>query len=346
MTTLAATFVPRWLPATSYWRGDKVVSPSGDIVTAHSTFTSSTTYAASNWSLSPSYGKLAGDNTWAGKATFSGNIPARARQPFMSSQELRALDPGPDDHIGHAMQTKVYGDWSADQGSSPRFAWGANIFTVTGPNAGDGNGLFALSGALIEANVNAPTGTHIENVYGLLAEASFFGTSAGATVDNIKSFQVNAPVRKNGASGGTAKWAYGMYVQAVYPSQVESTNAFSMWVAGGRSRFMENVEIYGVNATDSLLTLRAAPSHSVNLFTINSSSNTRIVRVTSSGTVTTINKLVALEARGAQVVVGDCGPAAQAGIAFGATTPGLLYFDGGALKFRGAAGTVTTIARS
>ena len=137
----------------------------------------------------------------------------------------------------------------------PSFRKGANIFTATGPNAGDGNGLDVLSGALIEADVNAPEGTHIENVFGLLAEASFFGAAAGATVGNMKSFQVNAPVRKNGATNGTANWAYGMYIQAVHYAQVDATNAYSMWVAGCRSRFMENVEIYGVNATVNVLAL-------------------------------------------------------------------------------------------
>ena len=89
-----------------------------------------------------------------------------------------------------------------------------------------------------------------------------------------------------------------------------------------------------------------APSQSVNLLTVNNSDNTRILRVTSTGTMTTIDRIVAREALGAQVVIGNCGPASQADIAFGNAMPGLLYFDGGALKFRGSAGTITTIGRS
>ncbi|MFJ6311347.1 hypothetical protein [Pseudarthrobacter oxydans] len=47
--TLSATFVPKWKPNTAYLAGDAVVSPSGGLVTAKATFTSSAAYSAANW---------------------------------------------------------------------------------------------------------------------------------------------------------------------------------------------------------------------------------------------------------------------------------------------------------
>jgi len=44
-----ADIVPKWKPSTVYASGDKVVNPSGVIVSAVSAFTSGTTYAAQNW---------------------------------------------------------------------------------------------------------------------------------------------------------------------------------------------------------------------------------------------------------------------------------------------------------
>lgn len=47
--------VPKWKATTAYVTGDKVVNPSGDIVTAKSNFTSGASYSASNWTGSSTY---------------------------------------------------------------------------------------------------------------------------------------------------------------------------------------------------------------------------------------------------------------------------------------------------
>ncbi|AYN58716.1 glycosidase [Arthrobacter phage Peas] len=47
--------VPRWKASTAYSAGDKVLNPSGDIVSAKANFTSGASYNAANWSGSPSY---------------------------------------------------------------------------------------------------------------------------------------------------------------------------------------------------------------------------------------------------------------------------------------------------
>lgn len=53
--SLNATYVPRWKATTAYLAGDKVLNPSGDVVSAVAAFTSGASYVASNWALSPSY---------------------------------------------------------------------------------------------------------------------------------------------------------------------------------------------------------------------------------------------------------------------------------------------------
>jgi YD repeat-containing protein len=52
---LSATFVPKWKAATAYLAGDKVLSPSGDVVAAKVDFTSGASYSAANWDISPTY---------------------------------------------------------------------------------------------------------------------------------------------------------------------------------------------------------------------------------------------------------------------------------------------------
>lgn len=58
-TSLNATYASRWKTAITYAVGDKVLNPSGDIVTANVAHTSAAAYAtdAAKWDLSPSYAK-------------------------------------------------------------------------------------------------------------------------------------------------------------------------------------------------------------------------------------------------------------------------------------------------
>ena len=54
-TALTATFVPKWKATTAYLAGDKVLNPSGDVVSAKVNFTSGASYSASNWTGSSTY---------------------------------------------------------------------------------------------------------------------------------------------------------------------------------------------------------------------------------------------------------------------------------------------------
>ena len=54
-TALNATFVPKWKTATAYLAGDKVLSPTGDVVSSIADHTSGASFTPANWNLSPSY---------------------------------------------------------------------------------------------------------------------------------------------------------------------------------------------------------------------------------------------------------------------------------------------------
>lgn len=78
--SLSATFVPKWKATTAYLAGDKVLNPSGDVVSAIANFTSGASYNAANWNLSPTYGRKRGTfefyDDYSGYA--DGAVPATA----------------------------------------------------------------------------------------------------------------------------------------------------------------------------------------------------------------------------------------------------------------------------
>jgi hypothetical protein len=51
----SATFVPKWNATTAHLAGDKVLNPTGDVVSAKVGFTSGASYSAASWDLSPTY---------------------------------------------------------------------------------------------------------------------------------------------------------------------------------------------------------------------------------------------------------------------------------------------------
>lgn len=172
------------------------------------------------------------------------NVTPTARQPFVSTQTLTPGLSGTSDKVGHLLQTVVSGSThGSDSGSNPTFCWGLNVFTATGTGASDAAGVRVLN--LIEADVRASSGT-ITNVKGLQAEASFFGATAGATVTDMMSLFVAAPVRKDGATAGTATNVYGLKVQQVNAVDTGATTAFSLYVDGGTSFFGGNISAPGI----------------------------------------------------------------------------------------------------
>jgi hypothetical protein len=176
-------------------------------------------------------------------ATFGNGPGASIQQPFQSVQQVDASAPGTHDKIGHVINTQMTGNFGAAAGTTdPSYAWGINAFTTTGANAGDGAG-GTLYSALIEFDVEAPSGT-IAEVIGLQAETAFFGAAAGAHVGTSIGLAVEALHRKAGATGGTVDYTYGIYVSD--PTSIGATTAtYGLWVDGGSTYLGGHLHVQG-----------------------------------------------------------------------------------------------------
>lgn len=166
-----------------------------------------------------------------------------ARIPVNLSSVLRAGIAGTSDKVGAQISTTFLGDFSTDPGAvDPTFGFGLSVFSVTGPNAGDGKG--GILNNVIEVDVQTPAGTTIAVARGLLVQAAFYGATAGATITTMESLRVAAPVRKNGATAGTATSVYGLYVEGVDPAATGgSATAFSLFVDGGVTRLQGRLDV-------------------------------------------------------------------------------------------------------
>lgn len=202
------------------------------------------------------YPSKSGSSTFGGNNRFTGPIGfgtaggSNPRQPFNSVQTIDAAASGSTDKVAHSLTTNAVGDFSQGTGSNPSFAWGINAFLNTGTAALDGNGANLQN--LIETNVGAASGT-VASAIGLIAQASFFGAAAGATVTNMMSLRVEPPVRKDGATAGTATNAYSLYV--AQPGNVGATSSFSVFVEGGISRFGGRVDVTNTIANNGAANL-------------------------------------------------------------------------------------------
>jgi hypothetical protein len=181
--------------------------------------------------------------TWRTAGAF-GSGTAVDRQPFSSLQGLSATAAGSADKAGHLLTTVFSGNYGTASGSNPTFGWGLEVFSVTGTSASDAAGGNLQN--LIETAVRAPSGT-ITSVTGLQAEASFYGATASATVTTMRSLRVAAPNRKEGATAGTATNVYGLYVESVVAASTGATTAYSLYVAGGTSRYDGALQAPGQN---------------------------------------------------------------------------------------------------
>ena len=198
----------------------------------------------------------------AASPTFTGGFglgtAPTARIPVNVNSTLTPAPTGTSNKVGQFLSTTVTGNWATGTGTDPTFGFGLNVFCVTGTSANDGNG--GTFQNLIEWDVQAPSGT-IAHVTGLQAEASFYGVTSGATVTIMESMRVASPKRKNGAAGGTATNAYGLFIESFDGTGVGASSAFALFVEGGLSRFQGTVSVAGnINSYSGTLDLRPNPS--------------------------------------------------------------------------------------
>jgi hypothetical protein len=178
---LSATFVPKWKATTAYLAGDKVLSPSGDVVSAKVNFTSGASYSAANWNLSASYvgfGAAAG-NVILGSSTVHTppsdtntglEVVKSITNPdktYMGALSGYAVYFGPDNVSGGSIQGGACEAYSLMSGTvtHPVLGW-ENIATVAG------------------------TGTY-QNVYGGQSTAQAQDT---VTVTNLIGYQGRGPL--------------------------------------------------------------------------------------------------------------------------------------------------------
>lgn len=137
-TAANATFVPKWKPTTAYLAGDKVLNPTGDVVSAKVNFTSGASYSATNWDLSPTY---------LGKQDVNKVAPKQATKAIAtttSKQHFRKLALG--DSIANFKWRFMY--------DTLRRAWGGGD-----PGASIGPGETGTGWSLPGITVNATSGT-------------------------------------------------------------------------------------------------------------------------------------------------------------------------------------------
>jgi hypothetical protein len=151
-TALNATYVPKWKATTAYLAGDKVLSPSGDVVSAKVDFTSGASYSAANWDYSPTYVPADTDQNIAGSKTFTSLKGLRSttffglgagvgsdRMPFYQNSLIdgSALSNtlaagGGDDYVGHQVNITFKGGFAALKTSlTASMTSGSAILTAT-----------------------------------------------------------------------------------------------------------------------------------------------------------------------------------------------------------------------
>lgn len=290
--------------------------------------------------------KLSATNTYNTRQNFQGGIVLGS--PTVSSAPpgaLRGLVPmsytdNPGDNIAYNFQSIIFGDWTLDSGIDPGFVWGTNFYTVTGTSAGSANGVTYMYGGLIEADVRAPAGSHLGIVIGLQAEASFADAACGATVDEIRSLLVAAPVRKDGATAGTATKVYGIYVQKVTAAAVGATEAYSIFVQGGLTRLTGRTEINSEAAGDVGLTIKQFPSATTDALRITDTFGNVNAHFDQFGQIASSNNHLAYEGQAGQTIIGRVGPTAgsskESGISMGTLGDAKIY--------RSAASTIAILA--
>lgn len=172
------------------------------------------------------------------------------------------------DITGYQRNSQTAGDFTAMGGPSPGQVFAGNDFNILANTTG----ISTFYGNLSEVAITATTTSGVAYVFGFCAEVSHFGLGADSHVGNMTSLRVLSPKRKEGALG-TADSLYSLYIEGVEAGDVGSTDALSLYVDSGISRFNGRVDvqatIMGVGAGDQALSLQggsAADSASIAIY--------------------------------------------------------------------------------
>lgn len=306
-------------------------------------------------------------------ATFTGDVKvprigvgngvgSDRRQPFQGNVVLDgtalANHPTPKSNkVGQVNAVRFSGSFVGEGAlgmPDPGFGFGANDFVTTGTAAGDGAGMTAYYGRLSEFHVYAP-GADVATVKGLAGEANIGPGATDAHVGTLISVEALGPrVRAGNADlavalrvtapttegAGTIDAAYGIYADgaAYFATGLVTANAGLLAAGNAGLRSIATtpnaqaapVGAYlGVTGGDPGLELANGTSNyrldnAGGVFRILRAGNVQLLGVDGSANINIRDTLFA--------------PAVAP------TSGGHLFSEGGALKWRGSAGTVTTLA--
>lgn len=188
--------VPKWKATTAYLAGDKVVSPSGDVVSAKVDFTSGASFNAANWNFSTTFLGAAGTKTdtaagvfdWQNNST-SGYL-VHARTGPLSTSSVAALAIGTDLGAGNGLlishKNTGIGILATGQPGSGRIA----EITSRGSGAGFWVNVQA-GGAPVQVNARDGAGFADGVANGTTtftsATAAFTGSDVGASIAQLTS---------------------------------------------------------------------------------------------------------------------------------------------------------------
>lgn len=196
---------------------------------------------------------LTSENTFTGNQRFEGFIGKGGAGTIKSPVNLNTVQSGPPivesplntEVIPFNYNAEFVGNFTGLGGPSPGWAIGSSLFVRTGAAEGDGAGLKVIQGLIVGAAAMSPN-TNLEVLRGASVAATFFGAAAAGKIGSMESLRVTKPDRFEGAIAGEVTGnLYGLFIENAGESKIPAAAKFSLFVAGGNSRFGGPVEVSG-----------------------------------------------------------------------------------------------------
>lgn len=299
--------------------------------------------------------------TFTGTVGLPGGRAGNPRLPVNGAVEIDGAiaRSGTGDKVAYSFASTIKGGFANDTGSNPQFAWGGNEFTDTGTARGDLDGLDTLYGRETELHLKTP-GATIGRMTGLQVDCGVSPGAAAARVGTMIGLYVNTVAKDE--QSATVDNAYGLYVDGPTAGTLNE----AVRVVGSTS-LIGKLDVNGPVTSYGSWIHEGGPAQFVGPMNISASSDPGVhlgMTLTSGGRVPTVTLTdgttewsIDFDGDGLRLAPwGGTPPGAPK--AGGASPPrgltvtasgiqiggGALFVEEGALKYRGSAGTVTTIA--
>ncbi len=202
--------------------------------------------------------------------------------------------------LSDAASTTVSGvSVMASSVQNPTFLFGTNNFFQTGGAAGDLDTIKNVYGTLMEVHLYTPS-VSLDVFKAAQSEAQLEASSSG-TVGIVQAHHIRGVLNHGTA---TITNAYGLYIDKTAPAN--TTNAWSFYVAGGRSRLIGRTTVAAEAATDVALTVQAALSQSAAVFQVlDVTGGNRVAAIRPSGAFSSSSYLTAFEGVAGHTAIGS-----------------------------------------